>query len=234
MSGRQVRSLVEAAAAWSLPAGADRTPVLVVAMGATALLGATAAALLLGPLPTTLLLALAALGVGFLYGTQRTRLLHRLGAVRAADARLLNLVEGVAGAVGRRPPDTYVAPEVANAWALRGGDGGTVVVGEALLERLGRTELEGLLALCIARLEHPAARAARLGALAPLTARAAAPLVGPEVDAAAAAVTRYPPAVEAALAATAPPPRGTAAFAVAGGAPWDAPLDERRALLTDL
>jgi heat shock protein HtpX len=127
-----------------------------------------------------------------------------------ADARLVNLVEGLCPAAGVPPPALRVLDDPAPNAAAYGLDprSATVVVTTGLLEQLNRVELEGVLARELALIRTHDVVPATVGAavlgtplrlIGPLArlAREGAPAV--VADAEGVAITRYPPGLAAAL-----------------------------------
>jgi len=188
-----------------------------------------------------------------------------LSSVRArpadpvADARLLNLLDGLSAASGLTPPRALViGDEAPNVLTLgRSARSGTVVVTDGLVARLRRVELEGVLAH---ELSHLRAGTTALGTVAVplvglpatmlpagLAARLRRWVVGEgeaAADVAALAITRYPPALAHALevvraggAVTASPAVAHLWLAPPPGTLAPAPgqgLDERIAALREL
>lgn len=127
-----------------------------------------------------------------------------LGPCRApgagAEARLLNLVEGLAPTAGLpRPRCLIVEDPAANAAAFgRDPRHGAIVATTGLLERLSRMELEAVVAHCLVRVRDgdtagpTVALAFRRRPTSPADAIT-------EVDLAAVSLTRYPPGLSSAL-----------------------------------
>jgi Zn-dependent protease with chaperone function len=119
-----------------------------------------------------------------------------------ADARLINLVEGLCTGAGVRVPDLRVVDAPGLNLAVSGRDAGaaSLVVTSGLLGRLSRMELEGVLAAGIVQIRRGDVIAATVAAA---TGIGVATAVGTdhdlEVDAAAVALTRYPPGLRSAL-----------------------------------
>lgn len=133
---------------------------------------------------------------------------------RREHERLVHLVEGLCLATGVRVPDLAVVDDDApNGMVVgRSSDDATVVVTRGLVERLGRTELEGVIAHLLSRLRSPRLGDETLAALVIGRALAPVPVVQrralawvvdehPSVraDRDAVAMTRYPPGLAAAL-----------------------------------
>jgi heat shock protein HtpX len=132
-----------------------------------------------------------------------------------AQARLVNLVEGLCTAGGVARPRLFVMDQAApNALSLGRDDRhGCLVVTAGLLDALNRIELEGVLAHELSHLRAgdtagptvAVALCGRLavGALEPVASRLAARATGPEreagADLAAVSLTRYPPGLLSAL-----------------------------------
>jgi peptidase M48-like protein len=144
------------------------------------------------------------------YGVVGPRLAHAdervaglLGPFRDADARrdarLLNLVEGLAPSAGLPRPRCVVIDDPSANAAAFGQDArhGWVVATSGLLEGLSRMELEGVVAHCLVRLRD-GATAGPTVALA-FGRRPTAVTVPTEVDLTAVALTRYPPGLSEAL-----------------------------------
>jgi Zn-dependent protease with chaperone function len=158
------------------------------------------------------LLGAVGVGAGLWYGRVRSRaegatdrVVALVGTTRPADAqadaRYLNLVEGLAPGAGLTRPRCLVAegPSL-NAIAV-GSDPkqGAIVVTAGLLDRLDRMELEGVVAWCLVQLRDGRTVDPTLSqAFSPH--RAAGP-AGPHTadDLGAVALTRYPPGLGAAL-----------------------------------
>lgn len=130
-------------------------------------------------------------------------MLRRLGARPLGSgegARLRNISSGLAADLGVEAPELLVVPEGGpNAWVRAAGGGGVLAVTASLLETYTRTELEAVVAHCLARIQAPdfvysnlAARWSDLGA-------GLAPRIGAAHDARAVAMTRYPPGLASAL-----------------------------------
>ena len=169
--------------------------------------------------PWWLALILAVLVAVFMWwraSSAESKLLTAVGA-KPADpkrhARLVNLADGLAVQAGVRVPELMVVEsDVANAMAVgRDERSAAVVVTSGLLDRLGRVELEGVLAQLFAELRSgdvelrtatyahgaPLAAAAQ-GLYAKLIDRAVDPDRRFRNDAAGVAITRFPPGLVAA------------------------------------
>ena len=124
------------------------------------------------------------------------------------DARLCNLVEGLATTAGVRPPRVVVV-ESAGLNALAAGTssaGGFLAVTSGLLAELERIELEAIVAEQLWRIRHDQvlpgtvlAATFGLGRVLGLERLALAPDADAEADQGAIALTRYPPALASAL-----------------------------------
>ncbi|MDP9068768.1 MAG: M48 family metalloprotease [Actinomycetota bacterium] len=149
--------------------------------------------------------------------------------------RLQNVARGLAGDLGVPPPHLYLIPDGgANALVRKGGRGGVIAVTSSLLEHFTRTELEAVIAHCLARLHSAyfvysnlAARWTDLGA-------GLAPRVGTSDDVRAAALTRYPPALVAALQKSDPRIKRYAPLWFVADAPSHDPIDVRVAAISEL
>jgi hypothetical protein len=137
-----------------------------------------------------------------------SRAVELLGPTRPAalprDARVLNLVEGLAPGAGlARPTVLVIDDDAPNALALgRDPRRGVVVVTAGLLSTLDRMQLEAIVAHLLVQVRDGLGAAATLSlAFRPSRAPAAMPMAA--ADTAAVALTRYPPALAAALDAVA-------------------------------
>jgi Zn-dependent protease with chaperone function len=202
--------------AWGLPARPNR--------GVHLRLAALWTVLLLGPsLPAALLLSwwagLAVAGVLVLAMTagpfvQLLRLERRFKGVVAtagSEPRLENLVRGLSDdhrLVTPRAIVLEIAPPNAFVWRPLFGTA-VLAISRSYLEALSRTELEGVVAHCLVRIDSSDARAATMaGLMGPIGARVA-PKVGVFDDVGAASLTRYPPGLASAI-RKAVPARGSA------------------------
>lgn len=165
-------------------------------------------------------------------------MLRRLGAERLeseSEPRLQNLVAGIARDLGVGPPRLYVLERGGpNALVATGVGSGILAVTKTLLEGFTRTELEAVVAHCLARLHSDdfvysnlAARWSDLGA-------GLAPRVGSADDVRAAALTRYPPALADAIRKCDPKVKRYAPLWFVADAPSHDPSEERVALVADL
>jgi heat shock protein HtpX len=171
---------------------------------------------LLGGIVVAILLAVALVVGWVLYARTACDTTRRAVGGRhadpVADARLVNLVDGLGGGAGVPTPELLVLDDPApNALAF-GTDPrhASLAVTTGLLERLSRVELEGVLARQLATIkQHDTAPATVavpllrvLGGLGPVAAwirrtATAAPAVA--ADASGVAITRYPPGLAAAF-----------------------------------
>lgn len=133
--------------------------------------------------------------------------------------RFRNLAEGLALKANTTAPDLWVIEEGGpNALSCR-LERPVIAVSASLLDGYTRTEIEAVVAHCLARGRH----AGKKGVV-----------VGYDDDVRAVAMTRYPPALVAAL-RKAEPYRGRyGAFYLVAEGPTHRPLEERREALLDL
>lgn len=190
-------------------------PIVLVPVVVAGLLG-----LLVGSFPLGLLTGLVAgLVIGLvvavlLVRSATDRVLADLGARTSnpgEQPRLHNLLEGLCLTSGVPLPSVALLDtDEAEAYVVgTGPDQATVVISVGLLDRLGRVELEGLLAHALVRIRHrdtvPATLAAALG---PLSGPASRAVRSPEsftaADLDACQLTRYPPGLIGALEAVGP------------------------------
>ncbi|HZQ58692.1 MAG TPA: M48 family metalloprotease [Acidimicrobiales bacterium] len=142
--------------------------------------------------------------VGPRWRSAEARALALAGPARPAaapgEARVLNLVEGLAPGAGLARPELMVIDDEApNALALgRDARRGVVVVTSGLLSALDRMQLEAVVAHLLVQVRDGVTAAATLS-LAFRPSRAPAPVDMAQADTAAVALTRYPPALAAAL-----------------------------------
>jgi heat shock protein HtpX len=168
---------------------------------------------------------------------------------RDEQPRLHNLVDGLCATAGLPMPRLYVVDDpTANSCSVgRGPDHAAVVVTTGALDRLGRVELEGLVAHELSHVRTgdvlPATLAATvLGFLLPATGAALRAVVGDDrerqADAGAVALTRYPPGLVDALEKLRADGASTAAIRRATAHLWaeapDSDLGERIAALREL
>jgi hypothetical protein len=153
-------------------------------------------------------IALGLVALFYLSAGSSTRALNALGAREiqvGSQPRLENLVAGLSSDLSIAPPRLALldAPDF-NA-ATVGGPQPHLIVTSGLLASATRTELEAVVAHCLARLVR--------GGRGPV------PVLQPVDDICAAAVTRYPPALAAAIRKGSPRPD-------TGGARWFVPAQE--------
>ena len=214
-----------AVSAWGLAARPNR--------GVHLRLAALWAVLLLGPsLALALWLSwwvgLAVAGLVVLSATagpfvQLRRLERRFDGVMVvagSEPRLENLVRGLSNdhrlvtprviVLEKAPPNAFVWRPILGAAVL--------AISRSYLEALSRTELEGVIAHCLVRIDSSDARAATMaGLMGPIGARVA-PKVGVFDDVGAASLTRYPPGLASAI-GKAVPARGSAPLWFVSDAP---------------
>jgi Zn-dependent protease with chaperone function len=150
------------------------------------------------------------------------------------EPRLWNIASGLAKDLTVAPPALFVIPDdIPNAMVCR-AKGPALAVTRGLLDGFTRTELEAVIAHCMARLLSADVERASLAlALGPLGTRSI-PQVGFEDDVRAAAITRYPPALADAV-EKAKPMRGRySAFWFVADDPSHRPAPERAAAIRDL
>lgn len=168
-----------------------------------------------------LALLVGALGVWMLIRSSFVRTIDGLGltdANRSDNARLDNLVEGLALSIGAVEPDVYILEDSGlNAIAIRQGEQRAIAVTSSLIAQVDRVALEGVVAELLVRLRGGEAETATIasGLLGPLVDGPFAPLLrgigskllgglavedqAIQADLAAVAVTRYPPGLGTAL-----------------------------------
>lgn len=173
-------------------------------------------------------------GIARRLGTAENRVLELVGPLRPADplteARLLNLVDGLAPFAGVLRPRCLVVDDAARNLLALGRDPrhGCMVVTSGLLEAVTRMELEALVAYGLVTLRDGLAAAPtiaiamggeRLARLAGRPERAGQP------DLAAVGLTRYPPGLAAALrkVLAGGPPMASAGSSTAVARFWLAP-----------
>lgn len=165
-------------------------------------------------------------------------MLRRLGArglQPGEGARLRNISSGLSKDLGVPAPALMVIPEGGpNAWIRAGGKGGVLAVTATLLDTFTRTEIEAVVAHCLARMHgrdfvysNLAARWSDLGA-------GLAPRIGTSHDARAVALTLYPPGLVDALEKADGKIRLYAPLWFVADAPSHQPVAERVAALSDL
>jgi Zn-dependent protease with chaperone function len=229
-----------ALSAWGLPARSTR--------GAHLRLAALWTVLLLAPsLAAALWLSwwvgLAVAGLAVLAMTTGPfvllrRLEHRFGgvvAVAGSEPRLENLVRGLSDDHRLATPRAIVlenAPPNAFVWRPLFGTA-VLAISRSYLEALSRSELEGVVAHCLVRIDSSDARAATMaGLMGPIGTRAA-PKVGVFDDIGAASLTRYPPGLASAI-RKAVPARGSAPLWFVSDAPSHRAAATRVEELADL
>jgi hypothetical protein len=169
---------------------------------------------------------------------QLNRLTRRFDGVTVApgsEPRLENLVRGLSGDHGLILPRTVVlesAPPNACVWRPLVGSP-VLAISRSYLEVLSRTELEGVVAHCLVRLDSSAARAATMADLLGAVGARLAPKVGFSDDIRAAALTRYPPGLSSAIRKAGPTGRSAPLWFVADG-PTHRAATERIEELADL
>jgi len=173
-------------------------------------------ALLIGIPPWVGLVVAVLVGAGLWWGTVLPRLrgadervLTLVGPARPADpraeARLLNLVEGLSPAAGLPRPQCYVIDDASMNSLVFGRDPrvGWVIVTAGLLSRLSRMELEGVVAHALVQLRDGTTIAPTLELSLGPAGRLGRPLAPPPpatlIDTDAVSMTRYPPGLSAAL-----------------------------------
>lgn len=220
----------------------------VVALGAFAVAGALLALAGVG-LVAPVALGVAAGVVAVLLLRRSDALALRLLGARLADpvahARLHNLVEGLCAGAGLPEPRLFVVDDEApNSLALgRDPASASLVATLGLLDRLGRIELEGVVAHELshvkARDTAPATAAVLVALVAPgLVPRFLPPEREALADAAGVALTRYPPGLVSALEKLADDPSAVRAHRAVAHLWLEPPvagaLDERLAILHEL
>jgi hypothetical protein len=166
------------------------------------------------------------------------RLAQRFDGVTVApgsEPRLENLVSGLSGDHGLVLPRTVVlesAPPNACVWRPLVGSP-VLAISRSYLEVLSRTELEGVVAHCLVRLDSSDARAATMADLLSAVGARVAPKVGFSDDIRAAALTRYPPGLSSAIRKAGPTGRSAPLWFVADG-PTHRAATERIDELADL
>lgn len=238
-----------------------RARALVLGASAPVLVVAALVGLLLGGVAVAAVLAVVVTGAWAAWlwragaGVAR-RTLDGRPADPVEHARLQNLVEGLCSSAGVPVPEVLVVDDPAPNAAVYGLEPrtATLVVTSGLLERLGRLELEAVLARELAAVRsldiRPATVAVGLlrvaGGIGPLTARIRTTASTPAVvaDASGVALTRYPPGLASALGKLAPDGAGVRATSGATGHLWlvpsaggpdvHPPLEERIQALREL
>ena len=229
-----------ALSAWGLPARPNRRVHLRIAvLWAVVLLGTSLAATVLFSWWVGLAVA-GALVVALTAGpfVQLSRLERRFNGVVAgpgSEPRLENLVRGLSDDHRLLVPRAIVledAPPNAFVWRPLFGTA-VLAISRSYLEALSRTELEGVVAHCLVRIDSSDARAATMASLmGPVGARIA-PKVGDFDDVEAASLTRYPPGLASAI-RKAIPARGSPALWFLSDAPCHRAAATRIEELADL
>ena len=180
---------------------------------------------------------LYAVGVFAWTALQRRMALRDAGArpLDPADApRLSNIARGLAEDLGVPAPRLWVIPEGGpNALALKTA-APLIAVSQELLDGYTRTELEGVVAHCLIRLQPGAQRRASLAAAFGEAAGPAGTIGLDEVDARAAALTRYPLGLAGALAKASPRAGRAASFWFVPDGSRHLDRDDRAALAKEL
>jgi Zn-dependent protease with chaperone function len=163
---------------------------------------------------------------------------RRFDGVLAADGsepRLENLVHGLSDDHRLVTPRAIVlenAPPNAFVWRPLFGTA-LLAISRSYLGALSRTELEGVVAHCLVRIDSSDARAATMaGLMGPIGARVA-PKVGVFDDVGAASLSRYPPGLASAIRKAAPA-RGAAPLWFVSDGPTHRSVTERIRELADL
>jgi hypothetical protein len=184
---------------------------------------------------TGLLPAALALLVSFLVlRTSSTTLVQSLDPRPAEDARLLNIVKGLSGELGIDAPSPFVVrgPGV-NALVFLHGGHTAIGFTEEALRTYARTELEGVVAHCLVRLD-PASGLDRTALTLGGTFGRCGRGVDQRDDARAAAVTHYPPALAKAIERSTPATGRYSYLWFLGEPPAHAPAEERIRALSEL
>ena len=172
-----------------------------------------------------------------LISAQGARALRSLSAQRVGpgeEARLRNLAHGLARDAGVTPPSLWLIPDGGANALVCWHASAVAAVTTGLVESYSRTELEAVVAHCLARIVRGDARRACVAvALGPLG-RALAPCVGCEDDLRAAAITRYPPALAEAIRKASSRGGRLAPMWFVADAPSHRPVEERIEQLRDL
>jgi hypothetical protein len=210
---------------------------LIVVLAIPATLVALVALLVGSALAALVLVAVYALVLA-LWVLAQGRLALRSVAARKLEPgsapRLENLVSGLAGELGLRPPEVWITADVGpNAMVTRAGRP-ILTVAVSSLQQLTRTELEALVAHSLLRSGSSSLwRGSVAAALGPV-AGPAGPHVGPIEDGVAAAFTRFPPALASTLAKCDPIGGRFAVLWFCGRSPYHAAPEARIAALNEL
>jgi hypothetical protein len=178
--------------------------------------------------------ALALLVSYLVLRTSSSSLTQSLEPRPAEDARLLNLVKGLSGELGIETPAPFVV-RGRGANALVFLQGGRTAIGftEDALRTYARTELEGVVAHCLARLD-PISGLDRTALTLGGTFGSCSRGVDQRDDARAAAVTRYPPALAKAIERSTPAAGRHSYLWFVGEPPLHAPAEDRMRALAEL
>jgi hypothetical protein len=223
--------------AWNVPPAAERrsncrTLAAAVLLGPALVFGVVGYAFwgIGGLLPAAL-----ALVVSFLILKTSNRALHGSLQPRPADdARLLNIVRGLSGELALDAPLPYlVAGSGVNALVFQHQGHAAIGFTEEALRSYARTELEGVVAHCLARLD-PSSGLDRTALTLGGTFAACGTGVDVRDDVRAAAVTRYPPALAKAIEKSTPAEGRYAYLWFAGEPPSHAPVEARIRALSEL
>lgn len=186
----------------------------------------------------------AAVAVLLLAGTLCWWLASRPGSVlrqigarpldRAEAPRLVNLATGMATDLGLQPPAVWVVEEGGPNALVGRSKTPVIAVTRALLDSYTRTELEGVVAHCLLRLDPSLLRRSSLAAS---LGEASGPLGSLDlegIDARATALTRYPPGLAAAVEKADPRSGRSSSFWFVPDSGRLARKEHRAALLRDL
>ena len=187
-------------AEWGPRAHPKRSPMaalwLALVLGVPVLLVALLLGLFLSWIVGAAVALLLGIAIGLWLRAQVGSGLQRAGAkpLDSADApRLFNVARGLATDLGTKAPALWVVEDGGpNALIGRSGSQPVIAVSRALLDTYTRTELEGVVAHCLLRLDPSLLRRATLAAALGEGAGPAGALDLVDVDARAAALTRYP------------------------------------------
>ena len=208
----------------------------VLVVGVPGLILGLAGWLTLGPVAGAVAVALY-LGVAVWWAAGLGRRALRSEAARPltvdAAPRLFNLVHGLSHDLDMAVPTLWTLPDSgANALVCRGRGGPALALAPAVYEDFTRTELEAVVAHCLARLATPgevrrASLSAGLGGIAgPLT-----PTRDLSEDVRAVSITRYPPALASAIEKCEPQGgRFSPLWFVPDGTRYPSPTDRAEAL----
>ena len=176
-------------------------------------------------------------GIGWWLASRSGSVLRQVGA-RPLDGteapRLVNLATGMAGDLGMAAPAVWVVEEGGPNALVGRSKTPVIAVTRALLESYTRTELEGVVAHCLLRLDPSLLRRATLAAS---LGEASGPLGSLDleaIDARATAFTRYPPGLAAAVEKADPRSGRSSSFWFVPDSGRLARKEHRTALLRDL